>query len=387
MTTVERFTPVRRQGYRVMPLELFFDLVFVLAVTQCTGFMGRDPTWAGVGEGLLLLGILWWSWVGYAWLTSVVDPEEGAVRLVLVAAMAGVLVAALAIPDAFGDLGLTFAIAYGCVRASHIALFTLASRDEPDFRSSVVGLGVGTAIGVGLLIGGAMFDSEGTRVAFWSIALLLDMAEPYFFGADGWRLEPTHFVERHGLVIIVALGESVVAIGVGASHGVDARVIVAAVAAMTMIAGLWWTYFDVVSTVAARRLIAATEGRERNELARDAYSYLHFPLIAGIVLAAFGLEATIAHVDESLEVVPAVALGGGTALYLLGHVAFARRSFGALKVHRVLAALAALVVIPIGTEVDAVVTVVLVAAILSALVTYETFRYAEARQQIRHEVS
>jgi low temperature requirement protein LtrA len=387
MTTTDgrdRYSPVRRHDERVMPLELFFDLVFVLAITQCTGMMATDPTWAGLGEALLVLGLLWWSWVGYAWLTSVLDPEEGAVRLAMVAAMAAFLVAALAVPDAFGDLGLTLALAYGVVRAAHIALFMVASGDDPDLRRSVVGLGLGTAVGVGLVVAGALVDGEGGRAALWGLALLLDMAEPFFFGSEGWKLEPAHFVERHGLIVIIALGESIVAIGVGAEHGVDAGVVAAAVVGMVIVADLWWAYFDVVSRLAARRLAEVGPGRVQNELARDAYSYLHFPLVAGIVLLAFGLKTTIAHVDEPLDIVPAVALCGGAALYLFGQGAFAARSFGAVKIHRLLTAIACLAVIPLATEVDAIVTAVVMAALLTALVTYETIHYAEARDEIRH---
>jgi len=380
----ERFSPVRRHDDTVMPLELFFDLVFVLAITQCTGAMAADPTWAGVGEALLVLGVLWWSWVGYAWLTSVLDPEEGAVRLVMVVAMAAVLVAALAVPQAFGDEGVTFAVAYAVVRAAHIALFVLASRDDPALRRSVTTLAVSTAVGVGLLLAAAMVDDEGARAAIWAVALGLDVIGPFFFGSSGWQLAPSHFVERHGLIIIVALGESIVAIGVGAQHGLDAGVIVAAVAGMVIAVGLWWAYFDVVSRMAARRLLEATPGSEQNDLARDAYSYIHFVLVAGIVLGAFGLKTTIAHVDEPLEIVPAAALCGGAAVYLLGHVAFAARSFGSVKLHRLLTAFAALALVPLATEVDALLTVVVLAAIVSALSAYETIHYADIRDEIRH---
>ena len=141
-------TPVFREEERVTPLELFFDLVFVLAITQCTALMAAEPTWEGIVKGLLVLAVLWWAWVGYAWLTSVVEPEEGAVRLVIFAAMAALLVVSLSVPEAFENLGLTFAIAYGFVRASHIALFWISSRDEPDFRRSTTGLAIGTAVGL-----------------------------------------------------------------------------------------------------------------------------------------------------------------------------------------------------------------------------------------------
>ena len=180
---------VLREGERVGPLELFFDLVFVLAITQCTALMAKEPTWAGIGRGLVVLGLLWWAWVGYAWLTSVVDPDEGGVRGVMFAAMAALLVSSLCVPEAFGDQGLTLAIAYGCVRAAHIALFVLASRDDEGLRHSVVGLGVSTAIGVGVLVVGASFDGDG-RVAIWTAALLFDMAGPLVIDTSGWRLWP-----------------------------------------------------------------------------------------------------------------------------------------------------------------------------------------------------
>src|SRR5918998_276690 len=172
-------TVVLRHGDTVSPLELFFDLVFVLAITQCTALMAADPTWRGIARGLVVLGLLWWSWVGYAWLTSVVDPDEGSVRLVLFAAMAALLVTSLCVPDAFGDLGLTFAISYGAVRVAHIALFVLASRDDPGLRHAVVGLGVSTAIGVAVLVVGALFDGDA-RLAVWAAALVFDMAGPLF---------------------------------------------------------------------------------------------------------------------------------------------------------------------------------------------------------------
>ena len=152
-THAPHLTAVLRTEDRVTPLELFFDLVFVLALTQCTALMAASPTWEGLAQGLLVLGVLWWSWVGYAWLTSVVDPEEGSVRLAMFAAMAGLLVAALCVPDVFGDLGLLFACAYGVVRAAQIVLFVVASRDDPGLRHSVTGLAISTAVGVGLLAG------------------------------------------------------------------------------------------------------------------------------------------------------------------------------------------------------------------------------------------
>lgn len=244
---------VMRTQESVSPLELFFDLVFVLAITQCTALMADDPTWEGLAKGLLILGVLWWSWVGYAWLTSVVDPEEGVVRFAIFAAMAALLVVALCVPEAFDELGLLFACAYGVVRAAHIVLFVVASRGEPELRRSVVGLGIGTAIGLGLLIA-ASFADGALQGGLWALALALDMGEPYVFGSEGWKLSPQHFAERHGLIMIIALGESIVAIGIGAGSEVDAGVVAAAVLGVATASALWWLYFDVVALVAERRL-------------------------------------------------------------------------------------------------------------------------------------
>src|ERR1700722_9364746 len=177
---VPRVRAVMREGERVTPLELFFDLVFVLALTQCTTLIAHTPTWGGGLKGMLVLGMLWWSWVGYAWLTSVVDPEEGAVRLAIFVAMAAFLVAALCVPGAFGKDALLFAVAYAVVRAAHIFLFLLASRDDPALRRSVLGLAGSTALGAGLLFVAAA-TSGTARVAIWGIALLLDMGGPFVF--------------------------------------------------------------------------------------------------------------------------------------------------------------------------------------------------------------
>jgi low temperature requirement protein LtrA len=375
-----------RSGETVTPLELFFDLVFVLAITQCTTLMSHTPTWKGLAQGLLALGVLWWAWVGYAWLTSVVDPEEGAVRLVIIAAMASLLVVSLCVPHAFGDDALVFACAYGAVRAAHIALFVLASRDDPQLRRSVSGLAIGTAIGVGILIG-ASFAGDGLQLGLWALALALDMGEPYLFGAEGWRLSPRHFAERHGLIIIIALGESIVAIGVGAQAGIDAGVVGAAVLGVAVAAALWWLYFDVVALVAARRLENAAEGRERNEIARDSFSYLHFPMVAGIVLVALGFKKTLIHVDDSLDLIPAVALLGGAALYLLAHVAFRWRNVHRFSRERFACALVLTALIPAAEALPAIATLAIAAALLALLIAYERVRFAELRERLRHQLA
>jgi low temperature requirement protein LtrA len=382
-----RMSPTLREEARVTPLELFFDLVFVLALTQCTALMADQPTWEGLAKGMLVLAVMWWAWVGYAWLTSVIEPEEGAVRLVMFAAMAGLLIVALCVPGAFTDEALLFAGAYGVVRIAHLALFFLACRDDPLLRRAVfTGLTVSTGVAIGLLVLASFLDGI-PQGAVWALAIAIDMGGPLFHGQDGWRLVPGHFAERHGLIIIIALGESIVAIGIGAEGNVTAGVVIAASFGVMVAAAMWWLYFDVVALAAERRLADAAPGRERNTMARDSFSYLHLPMVAGIVLLALGLKKTLEHVEDPLKLVPAVALLGGTALYLVAHVAFRYRNVHSFNRHRAITAVLLVALIPVAVEVPALATVGAVAAILALLIAYEVRRYAEARDRLRHQLA
>ena len=379
-----RISATRREGERVTPLELFFDLVFVLAITQCTALMAHDPTWSGLAQGLLVLGVLWWAWVGYAWLTSVIDPEEGAVRIVMFAAMAAMLIVSLCVPEAFDDLALTLALAYGVFRCAHIALFMLASPEDDALRHSVIGLAASTGIAVAILAAASLFDGVA-QGALWALALFLDMAGPYFFGSEGWTLVPHHFAERHGLIVIIALGESIVAIGVGAAGELDLGIAAVAVLGVALAAAMWWIYFDVVALISARRLAEAEVGRVQNELARDSYSYIHLALVAGIVLVALGMKKSIGHYDEHLHTVPAVALLGGTASYLLGLVAFRYRHVRTINRQRLGLAIVLLILIPVATALPAIATLAIVDALIWAMIAYEHRGYDERRNQLRRE--
>jgi low temperature requirement protein LtrA len=376
---------LRGNDERVLPLELFFDLVFVLAITQCTALMAHEPTWAGIGKGLLVLGILWWTWIGYAWLTSVVDPEEGVVRLLILVAMAGLLVVSLCVPHAFDEHALLFACAITIVRIEHIVLFMLGSRDDPGLRSSVIGLAGSTAVGCALLIAGSFAGDWQPWI--WLVALVLDMSGPKFFGLDGWRLVPGHYAERFGLIVLIALGESIVAIGAGSGQLVDAGIVVAATLGVAVSASLFWLYFDVVALVAARRLSNATPGREQNGIARDSFTYLHLPMVAGIVLVALGFKKTLAHVHADLHVVPATALLGGTALYLLAHVAFRWRNVHRFSLTRLCVAGLCVALIPLAVHIPALGTIAVLAGVLIALIVYERLRFAELRQRLRHQLA
>ena len=381
-----RLTAVLRgDDERVTPLELFFDLIFVLAITQCTALMAHETTWAGLAKGMLVLGLLWWAWVGYAWLTSVVDPEEGIVRLVIFAAMAALLVCALCVPTAFAAGATIFAIAYAIVRFAQVGLFVIASREDPQLRHSVLGLAISTGVGCAL-IGAAAFANGTLQGALWVLALTLDMGGPLFIDSEGWRLVPHHFAERHGLIVLIALGESVVAIGAGAEHVVDASVATAAVVGMVVVGALWWLYFDVVALVAARRLVNAAPGKERNEIARDSFSYLHLPMIAGIVLLALGIKKTLAHTSHELDIVPAFALFAGTATYLLAHVAFRWRNVHRFSWQRAIGAAVCLALLPVATRVPALLALTLLAAVVAAIVAYEYFRFGELRARLRAQL-
>jgi low temperature requirement protein LtrA len=367
---------------RVTPLELFFDLIFVFAITQVTGIVVDDPTWAGLAKGLVVLGVLWWAWAAYAWLTNTINPEEGEVRIAMFAAMGAMLIASLAVPDVFGDDALLFACAYAFVRIAHLVLYAIAGWGDRDLLAAIARLGMGTAIGVTLLFVAAGLDGR-LQVSVWALALALDLLGAYVGGGRGWRLSAGHFAERHALIVIIALGESIIALGVGASHGLGAGEILAALLGLAVAAALWWAYFDVVAIVAERRL-RETQGNPQLAMARDSYSYLHLPMIAGIVLFAVGVKKTLGDVGEPLKLVPTGTLCGGIALYLLAHILFRLRNVGTLNRQRLVVTAVLLALIPLAVEISSLVTLTLVALLCVGLIAYEAIRFAEARDRVRH---
>jgi low temperature requirement protein LtrA len=366
---------------RATTLELFFDLVFVFAFTQVTATMAEHPTWEGLGEGMLVLAAVWWAWGGFAWMTNALASDDGIARFGLMAAMATMLIAALAIPGAFGDDGVLFGCAYFAVRAIHIAVYAYGA-PEVDVRAAILKLAPGLLAAPALLIIAGFLDGPA-QVGLWIFALALDYVTPYVRDVSGFRVSPSHFAERFGLIIIIALGESVVAIGAGL-EGVEltAGTLVGAVAGITVACALWWAYFDVVALVAERKLHEA-QGVHRNRLARDSWGVLHGLLIAGIVLIALGIKKTLGHVDVPLEEVPAVALCGGVALYFIGHVVIRLRSVGTFNRQRLLVAAISLALIPYATAVDALASLLTIAALLVALIVYETYALRDARARIR----
>jgi low temperature requirement protein LtrA len=365
---------------RATPLELFFDLVFVFAFTQVTSLLSTNPSWEGLGQGILVLAVVWWAWGGYAWMTNALHRDDWLARLGLFSAMGAMLIAALAVPQAFGDDAVIFALAYFAVRAIHILVYTYGA-EEGDSRA-IVNLAPGLLAAPALLIVAGFLDG-GAQAGLWIVALLIDYGTPYLRDVSGFRVSASHFAERFGLIVIIALGESIVAIGAGLEgDALTGGVIVAALAGISLAIAQWWTYFDVVAIVAERKLTEA-DGVERARLARDSWGVMHGLLIAGIILSALGVKKTIGAVDEPLETVPAVALCGGVALYLLGHVAIRLRSVHSLNRQRAFAGLIALALIPYATEVDSLAALITVAALMVALAAYEALHFRERRSHLR----
>jgi low temperature requirement protein LtrA len=369
--------------HQVTPLELFFDLVFVFAITQVTRLLAQDPTWGGVFRGMLVLAALWWAWSVYAWLTSAMDVDEGGVRLVMLASMGAMFGVALAVPGAFGDDAVLFGLAYLLVRLFHLVLSATVVRDDPDRRGALLRFAPTAIVGPSFLVFAGFLEGD-ERIAVWLVALAIDYLGPVVIGVGrGWRVAPEHFAERHALIILIALGESIIAIGVGAGFELGLEVIVAAALGIVVVSALWWLYFDVAAIFARRRLMQA-KGLELHRLALHAYSYLHLPMVAGIVLFALGLKTTVGHAGEALNTVPAVALCGGAALYLLAHIAFLFRTTGRIFRRRTVGAAGLLALVPAAVAIPALAALALVSAVCSLVVTYEVIRYRAARVRVRH---
>ncbi len=370
---------------RVTALELFFDLVFVFSITQVTGFVSAEPSWVRLAQGLAILAVLWFGWSGYAWLGNTADAEEEHLRVMMIAAMGAMLVTSLAVPHAFGRYGLIFGLGYFAVRSLHLATYTYVARAQHDAQLGSVVARLGTTMmpAAALLVLAGALDGPA-RTACWAAALAVDYGGLLVRGIDGWRIIPGHFAERHGLVIIIALGESLVSLGVGADRlALTLGVITAALLGLLVAAALWWAYFDVVAIVGERRLRLA-DATKQALIARDSYTYLHLPMMAGIILFAIGVKRTLIELHAHLQVVPASALCGGIALYLLALSAFKRRNIGTFNTQRLVAAALLLAMIPLATAVPALLALGLVTAVACGLIAFEVRRYAETRQRIRH---
>jgi low temperature requirement protein LtrA len=368
---------------RTSPVELLWDLVFVFAVTQVTALMSHDMTWAGFGRSMLALALVWWAWSAFVWAANAQDTGSPTLRLVLLLAMVLTFVAGLGLPHAFDDEALVFASAYAAVRLLHLGLYADASRRGNASWSAIAGFAVTVVIGMGLLLAGAAIGGTAQAV-LWTVAAAIDYAGPAWLTREQLRglqrVAVAHFAERYSLFIIICLGESIVAIGVGASEErFDAELVAGVTVGLLITIALWWTYFDRFAAVAEERLRTHPDPVLA---AADAYSYLHLVLVAGIILFAVGVKLAIHDVGEPLDDATRLALCGGVALYLVGHVLFRLRIAGSLGVEKIVAAAALLALYAAGARLDAWVLAGAVTLVLGAMCAYESAsaRRAEPRR-------
>jgi low temperature requirement protein LtrA len=369
-----RYVRSRGGEQRATYFELFFDLVYVFAITQLSHHLLADLTWAGAAEAAFLLCAVYWAWNYTTWMTNWFDPEVSVVRLVLVLVMLASLLMAVSIPEAFGDHGLLFAASYCALQVGRNA-FVVGVTPPGPFHRNFQQILVWSVLSVPLWIGGALVHGNA-RWALWLGAFGLDLAAPLArfwlprFGGGTpmieWAIDAGHFAERFQLFVIIVLGESIVLAGATATDvGLEASVVVALGFAFLSSVALWWLYFGQVATGAVRRMAAA---EVPGQVGRDAYTYLHLPIVAGILLAAVGDELVIAHPGDELGTAGALVTLGGPALYLLGVVAFGARVGRHQPWTRTAAALVLLAAVPLAAEAPGLLVAGLATALLIALV-------------------
>ena len=342
-------------------LELFFDLVFTFAMSQVTQLMVHDPTPMGFGHAALALLAVWWAWVGYTWLINTFDTTNVGHEAVVIGAMAAMLVTAAALPTAFTSGAVVFAIALLVVRLIHVVKFVAHSSDDnADLRRSIRRIAPAFVAAPVCIVAAAFVESPG-RELLWVAAAVIDYGAPAVLGLGGFRVSPSYFVSRHGSIIIIALGECIVELGYGATDLHNFEVIIALILGVAINATFWWSYFGL-SSGAEQRLEQAT-GIERAHLARDAYSYLHLPLVAAIMSFAVGAHAAVAHPDTPLPSSPAIALAGGMALFYLGDVAYRWRDHRQIPIDRAVTGLAAVATLPALSHLPGVAALALLTAI------------------------
>jgi low temperature requirement protein LtrA len=370
--------------HRVTPLELFFDLVFVFGFTQVTTLLHENPSWGGIGRSVLVLSALWWAWASYAWLTNTVDAEDGLVLGVMLVAIAAMFIGALAVPEAFGEHRLIFSVAFIIVLLAFIGLFALAGKAHADLLRAVLQVGRITLAGA-LLIFAAGFVASGIRPVLWLAGLAVGLLGPLRVEVGAWRVHPAHFAERHGLIVIIAIGEALVAIGFGArATALGAVVIVAALLGLIVAASLWLAYFDFFSR-GMQQLLVGRRGEQRVALARDVYTYLHLPMIVGIVFFAFGMRATLVDVHGDLRAPAAFCLTAGPAIYLLAYVLLRWRVSHTLSRGRSIATILLVAFFPLAVVLPAFAALALVSAVWVGLHAYELIWWRDARGRRRAE--
>ena len=380
------------EGQRVTTLELFYDLVFVFAITQVSHLLVEHLTWAGAGQSVLVLLVVWWSWNYTTWVTNELDTESIPVRLLLIALMLASLLMTVAIPEAFGDRALLFAGSYVAIQVGRHLFLTFPAAEPGTIERERAGRILAWFVAAGVLwIAGTLVEGEA-RVALWLLALALDYVGPLVafripglprVAPEAWAVGTEHFAERFGLFVIIALGETIVLTGATTSDlELDAARVVAFCMAFLATAALWWLYFTSVARIAQRSLELSVN---RTLLARDAYTYLHVVLVAGVIVSAVGDELVIAHPTDVLPGSEVAAIVAGPAIYLLAHALIRLRMTGSMSRKRLLGALACLAAGIVGLFVPALVLAALLIAVLVAVIGSEYA--AAARRRARGEPS
>ena len=371
---------VTEEDHRTTTIEIFFDLVLVFALTRVITFMGEPPTPLTMSRGLLLLLLFWYTWGSYAWLGNQVRADIGLARAGILAAMLAVFLAALVVPEAWrpGDAALVVALAYIAVRCTQLCIFLLAARSDRRLLSALRLFATSTVLAWVPLLAGAQIGGTA-QTLLWSLAFLIDYGGAWVTSTlRNWRMRsPGHFAERHGLIFIIALGESLIAAGVGASTALTRGVVLAAAAlGLAGAACLWWLYFGYAARSVAR-VLADLPPIDRGRLGGLGYSLAHIPLIVGVAFVALGMEQVLARLAHALlthqagpplEWTSTAALYGGLAVYLGGRVAFLRSARLPVAWHQTLACFAALALLPVARPLPALASLGLFTALLLAVV-------------------
>ena len=367
------------QERRTSYLELFFDLVFVFAITQVTTLVVDDPTAGGFARGALVLWLVWWAWGGFAWMTNAISIESRGVRVAFLAVTLGCFFVALAVPDAYGDDVLWFALPYVAIRVAQVALYVWGLRLDPAHQAAIRQLAPWFLVAPLVVLAGAFLDGDA-RVAAWLVAVAIDVGGALNVSGAGFRVSAAHFAERYGLFVIISLGESIVAIGVGAA-GLerDATFAAAVTVAFAGVALLWWAYFDFLA-LGAERTLARTPIERRGPVARDIYSLLHFGFVLGIILYAVGAKKTLEHPADPLSAGGRWALALGVGFYLLASVLGRLRAIRAVAWERAAGAVAAVGLALLLRVVDAIWLLTAVGGLLGAVIAVESVRLRELRR-------
>jgi low temperature requirement protein LtrA len=371
--TLAAGTDMERAAERsVSPVELLWDLVFVFAVTQVGTLLSRGLTWQGFGRSMLVLALVWWAWSAFVWVANAEDAESPVFLLTLLGALVLIFISGLAIPHAFGERATLFALTYAGVRFMHLGLYAHSARQGHASWEAIAGFSLTVTVGMVLLVTGSLL-ALSWQIALWAIAAVIDYAGPLLTRARLRGLQEVgvaHFADRYGAFIIICLGESMGAIGLSATSEPITTALVAMVALGLLITiGLWWIYFGKTAAAAAARLRGLGEPVLA---ASDAYAYIHLALVAGIIIFAAGMRHASMTVDEPLSASVRLAISGGLALYLVGHLAFAARLLGGVRYEKLAAAAALFVIYGIGDGWQAWVVLACDAAVIALLCAWET---------------